>query len=171
MSDIKVIDNFLEREVCENIKSLVQAGDFPWYKGPVIGKYNDGLEFTLLCDEIDNYQFSHILYEKYEPKSNYFNILVPFINKLDISALYNAKINYNPKTETQIEHSFHIDTSSSCTTSIYYLNTNNGYTLFEDGTKVKSVENRMVLFPSNLYHTGTTCTDKQGRIILNINYF
>ena len=28
----------------------------------------------------------------------------------------------------------------------------------------------MVIFPSNLEHTGTTHTDKDFRIVLNINY-
>ena len=57
------------------------------------------------------------------------------------------------------------------TTSIFYVNTNDGYTLFEDGTKVESVANRMLSFPANMRHTGTTCTDQQIRIVINFNYF
>ena len=56
-------------------------------------------------------------------------------------------------------------------TAIFYLNTNNGYTLFEDGTKIESVANRLLTFDANLPHTGTSCTDKQFRCVLNINYF
>ena len=33
-------------------------------------------------------------------------------------------------------------------TGIYYINTNDGYTAFKDGDKVKSVANRIVLFQS-----------------------
>ena len=54
-------------------------------------------------------------------------------------------------------------------TSVYYLNTNNGYTLFEDG-KVDSVENRMVTFNLNTKHSGTTATDTKRRVVLNFNY-
>ena len=36
------------------------------------------------------------------------------------------------------------------TTSIFYVNTNNGYTKFEDGSIVESVANRMLIFDSNL---------------------
>ena len=57
------------------------------------------------------------------------------------------------------------------TTSILYVNTNNGYTKFEDGTIVESVANRLVSFPSNMKHTGTSCTDEKTRVVINFNYF
>ena len=50
------------------------------------------------------------------------------------------------------------------------MNTNNGYTEFEDGTVVKSIENRMVVFPANMKHRGTSCTNKKVRVIINFNY-
>ena len=57
------------------------------------------------------------------------------------------------------------------TTSIYYVNTNNGYTKFETGEIVESVENRMVTFPSNIRHTGSSCSDEKIRVVINFNYF
>ena len=57
------------------------------------------------------------------------------------------------------------------TTSIFYMNTNNGYTEFENGAKVESVENRMVVFPAEMKHRGTSCTDKKIRVVINFNYF
>ena len=56
-------------------------------------------------------------------------------------------------------------------TAIFYFNTNNGYTLFSDGTKVNSVKNRLVQFDGYTSHTGTTHTsDERFRLVLNINY-
>ena len=55
-------------------------------------------------------------------------------------------------------------------TSILYLNTNNGYTEFEDGTKVESVANRFISFPIETKHRGTSCTDKKIRVVINFNY-
>ena len=57
------------------------------------------------------------------------------------------------------------------TTSIFYMNTNNGYTKFEDGTKIESVANRLVSFPSNMKHKGTSCTDEKTRVVINFNHF
>jgi hypothetical protein len=57
-----------------------------------------------------------------------------------------------------------------CTTAIYYANTCDGYTEFEDGTIVESVQNRFVAFPSRMKHTGTTCTNAKSRVVINFNY-
>ena len=46
-----------------------------------------------------------------------------------------------------------------------------GYTEFKDGTIIESAENRLVIFPSDMRHTGTTCTNAKNRIVVNINYF
>jgi len=59
-----------------------------------------------------------------------------------------------------------------CKAAIYYLNTNNGYTLFKEGKKkINSVKNRMIFFDSDAYHLGTNSTDCKNRLVLNFNYF
>ena len=81
------------------------------------------------------------------------------------------------KTSEIIPHSFHTDykiTSNrydKVTTSIFYINSNDGYTEFEDGTRIESIGNRLVTFPIHLKHTGTTCTNHSVRIVINYNYF
>ena len=88
------------------------------------------------------------------------------------------KANLLTRTPNIIENSFHVDETGrpekklkQLTTSIFYVNTNNGYTKFEDGTKVESIANRMVTFPTNMKHTGTSCTDERTRVVINFNYF
>ena len=56
------------------------------------------------------------------------------------------------------------------TTSILYMNTNNGYTEFQNGAIVESIENRMVVFPAEMKHRGTSCTDEKIRVVINFNY-
>ena len=51
------------------------------------------------------------------------------------------------------------------------MNTCDGYTSFENGGIVESVENRIVIFDSNKRHTGTSLTNDSRRIVININYF
>jgi len=53
---------------------------------------------------------------------------------------------------------------------LIYFNDNNGYTYFEDGQKIESKENRAVMFEGDLIHAGTSCTDKDLRVVLNIDY-
>ena len=50
------------------------------------------------------------------------------------------------------------------------MNTCNGFTILDDGTKIDSIENRALLFdPSKLHHS-TTCTDEKVRINIILNY-
>ena len=101
-----------------------------------------------------------------------FQILVPIIEKLKSKILIRVKANLLTQTPDIIENKLHIDRSpyERQSTSILYMNTNNGYTKFEDGKIVKSKANRMVTFPASMKHTGTTCTDQKIRVVINFNY-
>ena len=57
-----------------------------------------------------------------------------------------------------------------CNICVFYVNTNNGYTEFENGEKVKSIENRAVIFDNNIKHFGTTSTDTKRRMVLNLAF-
>ena len=63
-----------------------------------------------------------------------------------------------------------LDEFDGLKTSIFYINSNDGYTEFEDGTKVESVANRLVTFPHHMKHRGTTCTNQPFRLVINFNY-
>ena len=54
------------------------------------------------------------------------------------------------------------------TTGIYYVNTCNGYTEFEDGTIVNSVGNRFVSFPASTKHRGVSQTDTKARVVITL---
>ena len=53
---------------------------------------------------------------------------------------------------------------------LYNINTNNGFTMFENGAKVSSKENQAILFDGKLKHRSVAQTDKIVRINININY-
>jgi len=91
--------------------------------------------------------------------------------KLNVTKLYRIKANLRSKSFfTRSGGGYHIDGYDCSHTSIHYINSNNGYTKFKNGIKVKSVENRMVIFPSHLMHQGYTCSDKLKRVVVNFNY-
>ena len=56
------------------------------------------------------------------------------------------------------------------TTAILYVNTNNGWTQFKSGGRVKCVKNRVVIFDSNLEHEGVTSTNEKVKVVINFNY-
>lgn len=139
--------------------------EFPWF-------YNKNVVHSnAFCDELDHYQMTHRFYLDNVPSSGYWNIIQPLINKINPKSLIRAKANLIPRNQKIIRHGFHVDYEFECTTAIYYVNTNDGYTEFQDGTKVESVANRLVTFDSRIEHTGSTCTDSHIRVNINFNYF
>jgi hypothetical protein len=163
---IEVIDNFLEEEHFQQLKSVLMAkeGVFPWYYNQTVNTPDD--------TGLYHYQFVHLFYHEMEPKSDFIKLLVPFLKKLNIRSAIRIKANLLVNTPEHVEHGYHTDVDfPNSKTAIFYLNSNNGYTKFDDGTIVNSVSNRVAIFNSNISHTGSTCTDKQVRIIINFNYF
>ena len=160
---IDIVDNFLSDDHHKVALMLVESQSTLWQCTPILN--DDNINVPLQY----NRQLTHRLTDK---SSMYHAILIPILQQLNVSSerLIRSKINNNLATEEIREHGFHVDTSKECNVAIYYFNTNNGYTLFENGDKVDSIGNRLIMFPSNLRHTGTTCTDKPNRYVLNINY-
>ena len=156
-----VIDNFLPQDYFKQLQELVIYNHrFPYYcnKGKVYESDTD-------------YQFTHCLAIEKEIISDWYKDFIPLFQKLNAHTVERAKINLQPKT-TKIERSStHKDyEESDIKACCLYLNNNNGYTFFGDD-KVYSVENRLVLFNGRTLHGGTTCTDNDLRVVLNINYF
>tara|TARA_B100001175_G_scaffold296927_1_gene286262 strand:+ start:113 stop:649 length:537 start_codon:yes stop_codon:yes gene_type:complete len=178
MNDIKIIDNFLPENEFKILNDNLTDPLFPWYINQVI---NDDYNHKLLADPIDNYQFCHHFYYPVSDGGSPnvcqgINCLDPIIKRLDCISLARIKANCLPRTSSIIRHGFHIDAITASPkkdfkVSIFYVNTNNGYTEFEDGTRIESISNRLVTFPIHLRHTGTTCTNQSVRIVINFNYF
>lgn len=161
---IEIRDNFLPKEEFLKIQKIFLSDIFPWY-------FNNYKIDSNNEEGLNNYQFTHAFYVDYKIKSDAFEYLEKLLKELKVKSIIKLKANLLPKTDFIIKSEFHTDVNFDCLTSILYINTNNGYTEFENGQTVESVENRLVTFSSDIKHLGTTCTDNKTRIILNINYF
>jgi hypothetical protein len=150
-----VIDNFLPESIFKEFQQHVTGDFFPWYKNDSLVFPNDG-----------EFQFTHVWFRDYSWNSDPTHIL-PVINFINPLAISRIKVNCRPPSLKIKENTFHIDVPN-LTTMILYINSNDGYTLFKDGLKVESIENRAVIFDSNLEHAGTSSTG--WRHVLNINY-
>ena len=160
---MKIIDNFLDAGDMEDLKVIVLSDRFPWYMNDGVSHASDG-----------HLQFTHSMFKNDKFISSYtLGSLDIFKEKLNIKKLVRAKFNLLHRTENITEHDFHTDIeepSDDSMTAILYLNSNDGYTRFENGDKVYSVENRLVLFNTNLSHSGSTCTNKKYRAVFNLNF-
>ena len=82
---------------------------------------------------------------------------------------HRIKANLTFKTPTIEPGPYHYD-YKDMKTAVFYINTNNGYTEFENGVRVKSVANRYLSFDTPLSHRAISCTDELRRIVVNFNY-
>ena len=109
--------------------------------------------------------------DSFKPSSSIFEEFIPFFEQLEAIAMVRARALLYVNQGKQIVHEKHRDFDYSHKTAVFYVTTNNGYTEFEDGTKVESVENRIVFFDGSRLHNSSTCTDQKIRVVISVNYF
>lgn len=164
---IKVFDNVLSLEQHETIFNLTSSQEFPWfYLDSKVGK-------SYGSDELNDYQFTHMFYFDYKPKSNFIGILEPLLEILNPLAIIKIKANMTLASPTIKEFPMHTDVEgfTGGVTAIYYINSNDGYTVFETGDKIDSVANRLVVFNSTIKHAGSTHTNTKYRSVINFNLY
>ena len=162
---MKIIDNFLDEDSFQIISNYLLSENFTWY-------YNDSI--AELKQGFDQFQFYHTFFDISKPsQTNWSNFLQPLLTKLNPKYIFRIKANLRPRTTQGVLSPYHTDMDLNQQTAIFYINTNNGYTKFQDNTldDVPSVANRLLTFYGGLKHCGSSATDCNNRIVLNINYF
>ena len=177
MNAIKITDNLLTKSELKQIHHYFLAGQndaITWRWNPVItGKDSLPDEGGQFCHGFfyDNHGI-----DNQENWKKIFPVLSAVLHNNKESKYTDinwqrVKANLNPRTvENKQLGQYHSDYGFDCETAIFYVNTNNGWTQFEDGTKVNSVANRLVTFPSHMKHVGFSCTDQEVRVVINLNY-
>tara|TARA_R100001086_G_scaffold240023_1_gene165809 strand:+ start:592 stop:1104 length:513 start_codon:yes stop_codon:yes gene_type:complete len=159
---IKIKNNFLKPDEFKDIQQVLSSEYFPWY-------FND---YKVTGD--NKFQFVHRFYDQREGGnlSSATEHLLPIFRTIGMRALIRAKSNLNIIDSKQTRDTFHCDyKEKGLMTAIFYINTNNGKTVFKNGEEVDCVENRLVIFPCQMEHTGKMQSDTKRRIVLNINYY
>ena len=117
----------------------------------------------------NDFQFTHTVIKNHKPISTFIKYINPILDKLNAKKTLQVKLNLQTKASEIFNYTFHND-ADNMTTAILYMNTNNGKTIFKKGEEINSVENRVVIFDSNLQHAGTSHTDSKRRVLINFNY-
>ena len=157
----KIIDNYLSTKDHLILQEVCESNNFPWYFQKRSVNLKDKNKF--------DFNFGHIFYLNDNVTSDYFRILNPIIKKLKVNSLIRIKGNLNPITPKPFNSKPHKDQSFNCKVALYYLNTNNGYTVIND-EQIKCIKNRIVLFNSSVEHYGVTCTNEPTKLAINFNY-
>jgi len=171
-----IIDNFLPEKEFRGLQSYMMNNDCPWFY------QEDG---TL----------NHLFYsakgqlprEDEEICAATAVILDPIMIKLGVVQPYKVEAyfkggitNYNKGVksvkevgmvkDTYISGRSSINTNSNDKVAVLFVNTNDGYLEFEDGSKVPSVENTIVVFDSNTKYRTVETPDDSRRVAINFTY-
>ncbi len=173
---IKITDNFLTQLEYKRMLDTLLFSAFPWQ----YNEYKVGGD----ADSVENFQFVHSFYKVeshyggvVHDQSAFFEHLLPILSRVEYIGLHRIKANLQPLFKEAYKSDYHydyIDDSGTCdhmTNGIYYLNTCNGYTEFENGEKVDCVANRWIQFPANMKHRGVSQTDMRVKLLINFNFF
>lgn len=160
---MQIIDDFLDPDTFNTLRTYMMSSRMPWFYHPYVTR-SDKIEHQY------EFQFVHKFLSYVQGPSPIYKTIMPLLDKIDPFRTIRVKANLNPRTVKNETREMHTDWEN-CLTSIYYINTNNGYTSFESGCTVPSKANRLLTFNSNLRHASTTCTDEKVRVVVNINYY
>jgi len=175
--NVTIQDNWLPWYNFIVFKQYVSHEDFPWYKCEVVTE--EGIVKSPIEQHpkfVSRHQFVHAFLDDYGLDSSGGSKFIHEMGKLlNAKKLYRCKLNYGMRTFEPTIGGWHNDYTNiedwpNLKIALFYLNTNNGYTILEDGTKIESIENRLAIFDNTVIHTDCSQTDIEGRLVLNIAF-
>ena len=162
--DYEVIDDFLPEEEFSFLFNKISSPDFPWYYQA------NTIDLSDNPNKEKFFYFTHNIVNESKVNSPYFEYFQEIIKILEIKYIMRIIVNLTPslpKVVQEIEHEDYIFPHKG---ALLYLNTNNGPTVLEDGTKIDSIRNRLLKFDTSRPHSASRCSDQKVRLNTILNY-
>lgn len=157
----KVVKDFLHPDMCNKIYSIMTSNNFPWHYIDSIATDEDNKRFyfthMLILDSMINSSFHP-------------SIHIPLEEKIDHKTILRSKCNLFVKENENFHSEKHVDHEFKHKVCLYYVNTNNGYTLLDNKIKVDSIANTALFFDGEIPHQAVSQTDTKVRLNINITY-
>jgi hypothetical protein len=166
---VQIFNNFLDQEVFLEIKKFIMSPRCQWryvnYIAHKDGRDNDNDGYF-----VHSFKDCHPqTFEDRYPESPHFPLIAKILDKIQYQNILRIRSSLYPRRDVQKPDPFHIDYNFPHRVCIFYVNTNNGYTMFENGEKIPSVENQLATFDGSEKHCSVVQTDTPARYIVNIN--
>jgi hypothetical protein len=160
----QIIDEFLPKDEFYKLKNIIYGPNFPWFFQPSVEE--PGVSDNNYC------YYVHLLLNDGIQNSLIFNDIWDILKgRFDWKIIGRIKCNSYPSSSILLEHKNHVDAPWEHKGLILSMNTCDGATVLEDGTRIESIENRALFFDPSKPHHSTNCTNDKARVNININYF
>ena len=165
-----VINNFLNNDSFFKISQTIGSSKINWFFENIF-IYSEGVfEQT---KQISHVLLNDLIKNSSEDKIETSPVAIPLLEdiliELKATKIVKAQLKLISKTENIFEFPL-IKNNQDNLTAIMYLNKNDGYSYIEGIGKIKSEENRIVIFPSNTPHFESSSTNVSYRALLILEY-
>jgi len=173
----RVFTNVLSSSDYKPISDIIVNRSIPFYFcAGTVDEYDKASNSYASSPSHDySYQFVNLIHNGIRVLDEEgFRLVSPILNFLRISAIRRIKFNLTPRTPSNLSDHMHVDCTdaSNFYSAVYYVNDNNGGTLFEEGGLfIPSVANRLLVFEGQHKHTNVTCTDTFVRMVINFVFY
>ena len=156
-----LIDNFLDPIVFSSIRDTLTGDTFFWF-------YNDFVNYR----PCDGYKFTNEIIKDSNLMSNtfinYLHMIKPALDKINPKKLHSVRFNLFTQTSKPQKYLINNYKKDSKISILFSNNTNGGVEI--DNNFIKSTENQLVSFDSNVEYKTVTSTDNKIFIYTIINY-
>jgi len=171
----KIIDDFLSEEDFDKIKTTFfpkteNSQKLPWnYQKGIVRDPESGPTGYEEHDWMYSHSFISSETEKKSQDIDLIQSILKILKNKYASEIIDARANLLIPTPNHIHHEDHTDRNSFHKVALFYITTNNGFTVLKDVAKIDCIGNRMVIFDGSIYHHSVTSTD-DVRSVININF-
>jgi len=153
VKNYEIVNDFLDKEVFKSLQTYLMSDKIPWFN--MIGPWG---------------YFNHQFYSNIDT-SPFFDIISPITEKLNVKIPININAKLFCNTGALSQHLIPVEVSDPHTTAIFFVNSNDGYTMLDDETKIESVENSVLFYDGSRQTINTNCADQKVRLLLKLDYF
>ena len=157
----KIEDNFMDRILFSSVKDTLTGDTFFWFYNDFINyRPCDGYKFTneiIKDSNLTNYYFL-----------NYLNMIKPALEKIPHKKLHSVRFNLFLKTIKPEKHTINNHKKNTKVSILFANNTDGGIEI--DNAFIKSTENQLISFDSNVEYKVVTPTDLKTFTYAIINY-
>ena len=157
----KIEDNFMDRILFSSVKDTLTGDTFFWFYNDFINyRPCDGYKFTneiIKDSNLTNYYFL-----------NYLNMIKPALEKIPHKKLHSVRFNLFTKTLKPQKYLINNHKKNTKVAILFANNTDGGIEI--DNAFIKSTENQLISFDSNVEYKVVTPTDLKIFTYAIINY-